>query len=60
MNHVALETEQCNGSAERNERRELARFDRDYRISESSLKYAFIWFQSAVELFSPPESKWVR
>lgn len=45
--------------AEFTERLELARFERDYRVSESSLKYAFIWFQTAVELFSPPESKWV-
>lgn len=37
----------------------LARFERDKRVSESSLKYAYIWFQTAVELFSPPESRWV-
>lgn len=41
------------------ERLELARFERDYRVGESSLKYAYVWFQTAVELFSPPESKWV-
>jgi hypothetical protein len=38
---------------------ELARFERDERVAESSLKYAYTWFQTAVELFSPPESRWV-
>ena len=38
---------------------ELARFERDERVSESSLKYAYTWFQTAVELFTPPESRWV-
>ncbi len=28
-------------------------------MKESSLKYAYVWFQTAVELFSPPESRWV-
>lgn len=42
------------------QRLELARFERDQSASESSLKYAYIWFQTAVELFSPPESRWVR
>lgn len=37
----------------------LARFERDRRVSESSLKYAYVWFQTAAELFSPPESKYV-
>lgn len=41
------------------ERRQLARYERDQAVSESSLKYAYVWFQTAVELFSPPESKWV-
>ena len=41
------------------QRLELARFDRDERMQESSLKYAYVWFQTAVELFSPPESRWV-
>jgi hypothetical protein len=36
----------------------LARFQRDERLKESSLKYAYVWYQTAVELFSPPESKW--
>ncbi len=44
---------------ELDERLDLARFEHDERIKESSLKYAYVWFQTAVELFSPPESKWV-
>ena len=37
----------------------LARFERDEAMAESSLKYAYVWFQTAGELFSPPESRWV-
>lgn len=37
----------------------LARFEHGERLKESSLKYAYVWFQSAHELFTPPESKWV-
>lgn len=37
----------------------LARFERDERMKESSLKYAYVWYQTAAELFTPPESKWV-
>lgn len=42
------------------ERVELARFERDHNVEESSLKYAYLWYQTCVELFSPPESRWVR
>jgi hypothetical protein len=38
----------------------LARFERDQAVSESSLKYAYVWFQSAAELFAPPENRWTR
>lgn len=38
----------------------LARFEHEERLKESSVKYAYVWYQTAVELFSPPESKWVR
>lgn len=38
----------------------LARFERDEQVSESSLKYAYVWFQTAAELFTPPESTWTR
>jgi len=36
----------------------LARFERDQQVAESSLKYAYVWFQTAAELFTPPESRW--
>lgn len=42
------------------ERLELASFDHDEAIKESSIKYAYIWYQTVIELFSPPESRWVR
>ena len=42
------------------QRLELARFRRDEAVAESSLKYAYHWYKTAVELFSPPESRWVR
>ncbi|MBV9079588.1 MAG: hypothetical protein JO102_00550 [Elusimicrobia bacterium] len=35
-------------------------FDRDFAMSESSLKYAYQWYKDTYELFSPPESEWVR
>jgi hypothetical protein len=41
------------------ERLELARFERDQSVSESSAKYAFVWFQTAADLFHPPESRWI-
>lgn len=36
----------------------LATFERDQAVAESSLKYAFVWFQTGAELFTPPESRW--
>ena len=36
----------------------LAAFERDQAVAESSYKYAYVWFQSAAELFSPPETGW--
>ncbi|MBI4369786.1 MAG: hypothetical protein HY547_06120 [Elusimicrobia bacterium] len=42
------------------ERLELLEFDQEEQLKESSVKYAYIWYQTAVELFSPPESKWVK
>lgn len=36
----------------------LARFERDQAVAESSLKYAFVWYQTAAELFTPPETRW--
>lgn len=38
----------------------LARFEHGERLKESDYKYAVVWFQTVVELFSPPESRWVR
>ena len=38
----------------------LARFERDQAVAESSLKYAYVWYQTAAELFTPPESRWTR
>jgi len=42
------------------QRMELERFRRDEAVAESSVKYAYHWYKTAVELFSPPESRWVR
>jgi len=39
---------------------EIIKFNYEQKLQESSIKYAYIWYQTAVELFSPPESKWVR
>jgi len=39
---------------------ELLDFTKSQKLRESSIKYAYIWYQTVVELFSPPESKWVR
>lgn len=38
----------------------LARFERDQSVAESSLKYAYVWFRTSVELFTPPETRWTR
>ena len=42
-----------------NERLELAGFERDEAVKDSSAKYAYVWYRTAVELFTPPESRWV-
>ncbi|MBI5210373.1 MAG: hypothetical protein HY927_10415 [Elusimicrobia bacterium] len=47
-------------AAELETKLKLLKFERDYAVNESSLKYAYVWFQTAVELFSPPESRWVK
>jgi hypothetical protein len=39
---------------------EVLQFDRDQAVSESSVKYAYQWYKDVYELFSPPESGWVR
>lgn len=38
----------------------LLAFRYDMMAKESTIKYAYIWYQTAAQLFSPPESKWVR
>lgn len=39
---------------------EVLKFDRDQAVNESSIKYAYQWYKDTYELFSPPESRWVR
>lgn len=39
---------------------ESLEFDKKFALEESSLKYAYQWYKDTFELFSPPESKWVR
>lgn len=39
---------------------EILKFNKERQINESPLKYAYIWYKTTIELFSPPESKWVK
>ena len=39
---------------------DAAQFDKEFALQESSLKYAYQWYKDTYELFSPPESKWVK
>ncbi|MDI6641037.1 MAG: hypothetical protein QME68_01830 [Elusimicrobiota bacterium] len=39
---------------------EIAKFNYDRELEESAIKYAHVWYQTTVELFSPPESKYVK
>jgi hypothetical protein len=39
---------------------EMLNFKIEQQKKESSLKYAYIWYKTVVELFSPPETKWVK
>ncbi|MFQ3676030.1 MAG: hypothetical protein SNJ64_05760 [Endomicrobiia bacterium] len=39
---------------------EMLKFKIEQQKQESSLKYAYIWYKTAIELFSPPETKWVK
>ena len=58
-----LEREKAAGRLEETEfrqRLELEDFRRDDAVAESSLKYAYHWYKTAYELFSPPESRWTR
>lgn len=57
----ALEKERASLTPEAYEKkRVLARFERDQALAESSLKYAYVWYRTAVELFTPPETRWTR
>ena len=40
--------------------KELLAFRYEQMRQESCNKYAYVWYQTAVDLFSPPESKWVK
>lgn len=48
------------GAPEHAQRVALAEFRRDEAVAESSLKLAYHWYKTSVELFSPPETKYVR
>lgn len=58
-----LDAEKASGrmaEAEYLQRVKLERFRAEEAVSESSLKYAYHWYKTAAELFSPPQSRWVR
>lgn len=58
----ALDAELAAGKLTKDEhalKSELARFANEEALRESSLKYAYVWYQTAVELFNPPQSRWV-
>lgn len=38
----------------------ILKYETEREKEESAIKYAYFWYQTAVELFSPPESKWVK
>jgi len=42
------------------EKLDVLEFDKEFHLKESSLKYAYQWYKDTYELFSPPESKWVK
>jgi hypothetical protein len=57
----ALEADRAAGrlsAVEFDKKAALAAFERDQAVAESSLKYAYVWFQTSAELFTPPESRW--
>jgi hypothetical protein len=59
----AIERERDSGrlsAGDFDKKMQLASFERDQAVAESSLKYAYVWYQSAAELFTPPESRWTR
>jgi hypothetical protein len=60
---ATLDQQQAQGkltSEDYNRALELLQFDHEQALKESTIKYAYVWYQTTVDLFSPPESKWVR
>jgi hypothetical protein len=60
---AVLENDRSRGKLSPDEvghRLEIAQFDHDQALKESSIKYAYIWYQTTADLFSPPESRWVK
>ncbi len=45
---------------EYDKRLNILKYENEREKEESAIKYAYFWYQTAVELFSPPESKWVK
>jgi hypothetical protein len=45
---------------EYNEELSILEFDKEFALEESALKYAYQWYKDCYELFSPPESRWVK
>jgi len=39
---------------------ELIEFNKQRQLEESSLKYAYIWYKTVIDLFAPPQTKWVK
>jgi len=39
---------------------ELIEFNKQRQLEESSLKYAYIWYKTVIDLFYPPQTKWVK
>lgn len=56
----ALLSEKKISDEEYRKKLDALQFDLEYALNESSLKYAYQWYKDTYELFSPPESKWVR
>jgi len=39
---------------------ELLEFNKQRQLEESSLKYAYIWYKTVIDLFTPPQTKWTK
>jgi hypothetical protein len=63
MEQTKLESQHAKGhlnEADYQRDLELLQFDHEQALKESTIKYAYIWYQTAVDLFSPPDSRWVQ